>query len=277
MRIRSAAKINPVLNVLGQRADGYHELQTIMQSVSLYDQLEFARADALEVNAPAGLTERPEQNLVYRAARAFLAKYAPRQGVRITLTKNIPLAAGLAGGSTDCAGTLIGLNKFFALNRPVSELAAIAAALGSDIVYCLYGGAYLARGRGEILQKIPEPPRRPGLILKPPFGLSTAEVYRRCAPRPAVDLSLYQHGNSTALALQNDLIAPALSLRPELQNYFHIIEATRPAAYQMSGSGPAIFAFYEDTAARDAAFFALNTQNEVYKIETVPRAQLFSE
>jgi len=173
VRIRCAAKINLVLNILGRRTDGYHELQMIMQSVSLYDYLDFARSETLEVIAPASITADIRQNLVYRAAAGFLAKYAPDKGVRITLTKNIPLAAGLAGGSADCAGTLIGLNQFLQTGLPVQELEAIANSLGSDIAYCLYGGTYLAGGRGEVLTKLPEIPKMYGLILKPPFALST--------------------------------------------------------------------------------------------------------
>ncbi|MDR1453591.1 MAG: 4-(cytidine 5'-diphospho)-2-C-methyl-D-erythritol kinase [Candidatus Margulisbacteria bacterium] len=281
LRVKSAAKINLVLNVLGQRRDGYHELRTVLQSVSLYDTLEFARADSLEVDLPSGITDRPEQNLVYRAAEIFLQKYAPARGVKITMVKKIPLAAGLAGGSTDCAGALLGLNKFLALDLPLAELAAIATQLGSDIAYCLHGGAYLATGRGETLQKIPELPRLHGLILKPPFALPTAEVYK--AYRPSGDKifadDAYLRGKISPenIPTYNALWLAAAALRPELPAYRQTLAKTNPVACGMSGSGAALFAFYSDKVARETAAKDLLGRYEIYPIETINSAQIISE
>jgi 4-diphosphocytidyl-2-C-methyl-D-erythritol kinase len=281
LRIRSAAKINLILSVSGKRRDGYHELRTILQSVSLYDTLEFARADRLEIDAPSGITDKPEQNLVYRAAEIFLQKYAPAQGVKITLTKKIPLAAGLAGGSTDCAGALLGLNKFLEINLPLAELDKIANQLGSDIAYCLRGGTYLAIGRGESLQKIPELPRLYGLILKPPFALSTAEVYQayhHTEPKIFVD-DAYLAGKISPenLPTHNALWAAAITLQPELPAYKQILERTSPIACNMSGSGTALFAFYNDKNARDTVTKALAGQCKIYPIETTNFAQIIHE
>ncbi|GBR76922.1 4-diphosphocytidyl-2C-methyl-D-erythritol kinase [Candidatus Termititenax persephonae] len=282
LRVQSAAKINLVLNVLGQRADGFHELRTVLQSVSLYDTLDFARADGLEVDAPQGITQDVKQNLVYRAAEIFGQKYAPAKGVKITLTKNIPLAAGLAGGSTDCAGTLLGLNKFFALGLPNSELAKIANQLGSDIAYCLHGGTCLAEGRGELLKKLPELPKMHGLILQPPFACPTGAVYGKVSPakNKPLELGAYRGGKVTVENLQanlrNDLIEPALLWQPRLTEYFKAVEDTGPAAWQMSGSGASIFAFYKDSASRDAAILAL-PGHEIYPIETTDSAQNITE
>ncbi|GBR73103.1 4-diphosphocytidyl-2C-methyl-D-erythritol kinase [Candidatus Termititenax aidoneus] len=281
LRISSAAKINLVLSVLGKRRDDYHELRTILQSVSLYDTLEFARAERLEIDAPAGITEQPEQNLVYRAAEIFLQKYAPAQGVKITLTKKIPLAAGLAGGSADCAGALLGLNKFLAVNLPLAELDKIANQLGSDIAYCLRGGAYLALGRGEMLRKIPELPRLYGLILKPPFALSTAEVYRAYRPAGvkifADDAYIEGKISPENLPTHNALWPAAGALQPELPAYRQILKATNPIACSMSGSGAALFAFYNDKITRDKAAVSLYGRYEIYPIETINSAQTISE
>ncbi|MDR1113931.1 MAG: 4-(cytidine 5'-diphospho)-2-C-methyl-D-erythritol kinase [Candidatus Margulisbacteria bacterium] len=281
LRIKSAAKINLILNVLGRRQDGYHELRTILQSVSLYDTLEFARAERLEIDAPSGITARPEQNLVYRAAEIFLQKYAPAQGVKITLTKKIPLAAGLAGGSTDCAGALLGLNKFLEINLPLTELDKIANQLGSDIAYCLRGGAYLAVGRGETLQKIPELPRLYGLILQPPFALSTAEVYKAYHPAGskifADDVYIEGKISSESLPTHNALWSAASALQPELPAYRQLLKATNPIACNMSGSGAALFAFYSDKNTRAAAVATLSGQYEIYPIETTNSAQIISE
>ena len=281
LRIQSAAKINLILSVLGRRRDGYHELQTVMQSVSLYDTLEFARADKLEVNLPSGITDKPEQNLVYRAAEIFLRKYAPAQGIKITLAKKIPLAAGLAGGSTDCAGVLIGLNKFLAINLPLAELDKIANQLGSDVAYCLRGGTCLAVGRGETLQKIPELPRLYGLILKPPFALSTAEVYKAYRPAGskifAVDAYIEGKISPENLPAHNALWPAAIALRPELPACRQLLKATGPIACSMSGSGAALFAFYKDKAARDAAANSLFDRYEIYSMETTNSAQIILE
>jgi 4-diphosphocytidyl-2-C-methyl-D-erythritol kinase len=281
LRIKSAAKINLILNVLNRRRDGYHELRAVLQSVSLYDTLEFARAERLEIDAPSGLTERPEQNLVYRAAEIFLQKYAPAQGVKITLTKKIPLAAGLAGGSTDCAGALLGLNKFLEINLPLAELDKIANQLGSDIAYCLRGGAYLATGRGEALQKIPELPQFYGLILQPPFALSTAEVYeayRPAEPKTFAD-DAYMTGKISPenLPTHNALWSAAIALQPELPAYKQVLERTNPIACNMSGSGAALFAFYSDKNTRDTAAKALSVRYEIYPIETTNSAQTVYE
>ncbi|MDR2429101.1 MAG: 4-(cytidine 5'-diphospho)-2-C-methyl-D-erythritol kinase [Candidatus Margulisbacteria bacterium] len=281
LRVKSAAKINLVLSVLGKRRDGYHELRTILQSISLYDTLEFARADRLEINLPSGITDRPEQNLVYRAAEIFLQKYAPAQGVKITLTKKIPLAAGLAGGSTDCAGALVGLNKFLALNLPLAELEKIANQLGSDIAYCLRGGSYLAVGRGEALRKIPELPRLFGLILKPPFALSTAEVYEAYRPAGSEFFSddAYIEGKISAenIPTHNALWPAAIALRPELPAYRQLLKAANPIACNMSGSGAALFAFYKDEGTRDTVANSLSDRYEIYSIETINSAQIILE
>jgi 4-diphosphocytidyl-2-C-methyl-D-erythritol kinase len=281
LRINSSAKINLILNVLGRRRDGYHELRTVLQSVSLFDTLEFARADKLEINLPSGITERPEQNLVYRAAEIFWQKYAPAQGVKITLSKKIPLAAGLAGGSTDCAGALLGLNKFLALNLPLAELEKIANQLGSDIAYCLRGGSYLAAGRGETLKKIPELPRLHGLILKPPFALSTAEVYKAYRPdgNKVFSEAAYLDGKISPenIPTHNALWPAAAALQPELPAYRQALEKTNPAACNMSGSGTALFAFYKDETARDAAAASLAGRYEIYPVETTNSAQTSGE
>lgn len=249
-----------------------------MQSVSLSDYLDFARADTLEVITSAQITANIQENLVYRAAEIFLAKYAPDSGVRITLSKNIPLAAGLAGGSTDCAGTLFGLDQFFKTELPRPELETIANSLGSDIAYCLQGGTCLAEGRGENLTKLPEIPKMYGIILKPPHSLSTAEVYKKCsASETLYPIKSYLSGqidiNNLRNNIGNALYPAALSLLPELRDHLDALQVTQPVAAQMSGSGSAFFAFYTDIFARDTAFSLLKTKYEVYAVETIPYAQ----
>lgn len=280
IRVKAFAKINFFLELLGKRADGYHELRSVMQSVSLSDVLtvRLRKKPGITLKTNKDITGKPEDNLVYRAAEIFLKKYNKQdRGLDIYLQKNIPVAAGLAGGSADCAAVLHGLNKLFKLNLTTAELAEIADQLGSDITFCLYGGTMLAEGRGEKVNPLPFVGRWPGIIIKPEFGISTADVYRQVRKitleqKKSLICSNFVYGKvglaELADNLTNDLFPYALNLRPELLKFIEDIKKTDPAAVQMSGSGPAIFAFYPGKTARDAAFRRLKFK-EKYKIETV--------
>lgn len=280
VKVKAFAKINFFLELLGKRSDGYHELRSVMQSVSLYDILtiRLCRTPGITLKVNKKITGRPEDNLVYRAADIFLKKYNKQNhGLDIHLQKNIPIAAGLAGGSADCAAVLHGLNKLFKLNLKTAELAEIADQLGSDITFCLYGGTMLAEGRGEKVKPLPFVGRWAGIIIKPEFGISTADVYRQVKNIPmeqkkSLICSNFINGKTTLVNLtdnlNNDLFPYALNLRPELLKFIENIKKTGPAAVQMSGSGPAIFVFYMSKILRDAAFRGLQFK-EKYKIETV--------
>jgi 4-diphosphocytidyl-2-C-methyl-D-erythritol kinase len=266
--------------LLGKRPDGYHELRSVMQSISLYDILTVClrKNPGIILKTNKNITGRPEENLVYRAAQLFLKKYSKQNhGLSIYLRKKIPVAAGLAGGSADCAAILHGLNKVFKLNLTTAELAEIADQLGSDITFCLYGGAMLAEGRGEKVKPLPFVGRWPGIIIKPEFGISTADVYRQVKKiipeqKKSFICNNFVHGRvaleKLADNLHNDLFPYALNLRPDLLKFIENIKKTVPIAVQMSGSGPSIFAFYLEKRARDRAFRQLKFK-EKYKIETV--------
>jgi 4-diphosphocytidyl-2-C-methyl-D-erythritol kinase len=271
LTVRCAAKINFILDVLGKRPDGYHELTMVMQSVSLYDTLSLqSQPHGITLVTSAGITEKPEDNLIYKAALLLQKDFPHITGVSITLDKKIPLAAGLAGGSADCAGTLHGLNRLFNLQLSTKQLEVYANQLGSDITFCLYGGTYLAEGRGELLTKLPGVPAMSGLILKPPFPISTAAVYRNI-PKDyqgtKTDLTAYRNGTGT-LVLSNDLYPFACQVAPEEKNYVDLVKKTNPLACQMSGSGPSIFAFYHTLAQRNTAELSLS-DHEIYSIQTV--------
>jgi len=258
LEISSPCKVNLILNILGKREDGFHELETIMHPVNLCDRLNFAlgaREIQIECNQP-DLPTGPE-NMVHRAAAAFLKSAGIRDGVRIHLEKNIPLAAGLGGGSGNAALTLVGLNELFGHPLPPEELQPIAASLGSDIPFFLQSKPALATGRGEIIKTLDCFSCLEGaafLLVYPGFGVSTAWTYQQLARFPdslngragrAEELAAKLHSASLAEAsagFYNSLEAPVLEKYPLLAMLQEFLRASGAAATLMSGSGSTTFA-----------------------------------
>ncbi len=262
---QSPAKVNLLLNILGKRPDGFHELETVMHPVNLFDTIHFERGGhgiqltCDEPALPVGL-----QNLVYRAAEAFLRAAKISDGVRIRLVKKIPLAAGLGGGSGNAATTLLALKELF--DRPLStaKLNELATALGSDVPFFLQGRPALATGRGEQIQPLDFFPALRGkafLLIHPGFGIATAWAYQSLArfpdrlngrPGRAQELvSLLQAGDLCAArdGFYNSLEAPALEKYPVLQLFQEFLRANGALAALMSGSGSTTFAIVEHVAA----------------------------
>jgi 4-diphosphocytidyl-2-C-methyl-D-erythritol kinase len=251
VRVWTPAKVNLFLEVLRRRPDGYHDLATLMVTVGLYDTLEFhdspAGPIALTCDLP-GLATGPD-NLVWRAAELFRQHTGIGRGVRIHLRKRTPLAAGLAGGSSDAAATLAGLNRLWRRGLNRTELASLGARLGSDVAFFFRGPAAWCTGRGEIVE-----PVRPGLTLHlllafPPVGLATPAVFQALTvparPREGTEVrSAFVAGNHQALAagLFNRLEEPALVLCPTLARLRQRLAEHNPAAVLMSGSGTTVFA-----------------------------------
>ncbi|MGQ9601120.1 MAG: 4-(cytidine 5'-diphospho)-2-C-methyl-D-erythritol kinase [Candidatus Bipolaricaulia bacterium] len=256
MRIRAYAKINLGLRVLRKRGDGYHEIQTLMQSISLADELliepyghdqDQGLILDLDLEGEPPLPSPPEENLVYRAAELIFKATGQPLNLRIKLLKRIPVGAGLGGGSSDGAATLIGLNRLLELGLSEEQLASLAAPLGSDVPFFLKGGTCLISGRGERVVRLPALPKYHFVLLIPPFALSTAEVYREfdrlneekeVQPQPARHLEV--------APLRNDLERAALALRPELARYRDFLEEARADFFGMSGSGPTWFAGFKE-------------------------------
>ncbi len=250
--VRAPAKVNLYLEVLGKRPDGYHDIATLMVAVSLYDTLEFRPEPSGAVTltcAHPDLSTGPD-NLVSRAAVLLRRRYPGPQGARIRLRKRIPLAAGLAGGSTDAAATLAGLNRLWQLNLAAPELMALAAELGSDVPFFLAGSpAAWCTGRGEKVEPLALGKTLWLVLVCPEVGLATAEVYRRVivpkvphtgdAIRRAVE-----DGDVTAIGrqLHNRLEPAARQLCPDLADLRRRLEQTGPAGQLMSGSGSSHFA-----------------------------------
>ncbi|CCO08602.1 4-(cytidine 5'-diphospho)-2-C-methyl-D-erythritol kinase [Desulforamulus hydrothermalis] len=259
LRLNAHGKINLTLDVLGRRPDGYHQVEMIMQSIGLHDTLEFAyRPGEIVLDVSGVPVTAGEDNLVFKAAR-LLRQYAGEQaGALIRLHKEIPVAAGLAGGSSNAAAALRGLNRLWQLGLTDEQLSRLAVRLGADVPFCLLGGTAIARGVGELLTPLPPAPRFGVVLVKPPFGVSTAEVYRNLnlaalGSRPdtaAMAESLRQGDLSRVAAnLCNVLESVTIKWHPQLQQVKEALLAAGCLGVLMSGSGPTVFGLTEDEAA----------------------------
>jgi len=264
----SPCKVNLLLNILGKRPDGFHELETVMQPVNLCDQLTFKKTSGpveLSVNHPHLPVDT--RNLVHRAATGFLQAAKISDGVRIHLEKVIPLAAGLGGGSGNAATTLLALNELFSQPLPATKLAELAAELGSDVPFFLQSKPALATGRGEQIQPLDDFPALPGkafLLIHPGFGISTPWAYQNLARFPAALngqpgraqklIASLRTGDLRAVGsgFYNSLEAPALEKYPVLALFQEFLRAQGALAALMSGSGSTTFAIVENVNAGEA-------------------------
>ncbi|MDB6068294.1 MAG: 4-diphosphocytidyl-2-C-methyl-D-erythritol kinase [Pedosphaera sp.] len=263
----SPCKVNLLLNILGRRADGFHELETVMHPVRFCDQLVFSRGgQGIELTCSDASLPVDSKNLVHRAATAFLEAARITEGVRIHLEKKIPQAAGLGGGSGNAATTLLGLNELFGQPLAAEQLPAIAAELGSDIPFFLQTKPALATGRGEKITSFDAFPAMNGavfLLIHPGFGISTPWAYKNLARFPAAlngqagraqKLIQLLQGSDLATAgkeFYNSLEAPALEKYPLLALYQEFLRANGATAALMSGSGSTTFALAENQAAAE--------------------------
>ncbi len=261
----SACKVNLLLNILGKRADGFHELETVMQPVALHDELTFKRGGAaLDLSCSDPALPVDSTNLVHRAATAFLESARITDGVSIHLTKNIPMAAGLGGGSGNAATTLLGLNELFGKPLSPEQLFQIAARLGSDVPFFLQHQPAMALGRGEQVESLAPFAALQGawmLLIHPGFGISTPWAYKELANFPdALNgragrahelIALLQAGDLAAAgaAFYNSLEAPALRKHPLLALFQEFLGTHGAVATLMSGSGSATFALVRDQSA----------------------------
>lgn len=287
----SFAKINLHLEVVGRRADGYHELRTIFQTIDLADRvtLEPRREPRVEL-AVAGAPGLPtgRENLAVRAAESFLAAHpdAPFGGVAITLDKRIPAGGGLGGGSSNAATVLLGLARLAGLDPfepPIARrLADLAGPLGADVPFFLVGGCALGLDRGDRIVPLPDPlPPAAGQelhLVLPPFGLSTAEVFRGIErpgdPTPFAPLERALAGDRVALdALvgRNDLEAPAFALSPPLAAMYTALVREGAGRVRMSGSGSSLFAFFADAASAGKAVAGLPREVHWFRVSMLGR------
>ena len=249
---KAPAKINLLLDVLRKREDGYHEIEMVMTMVDLADRLEMEELprDTIVLSSQAGYIPLDEKNLAFQAARLVKDRYGVKKGVFIHLDKRIPVAAGLAGGSSDAAAALRGLNRLWGLNLPEEELIGLAAELGSDVPYCVQGGTAIARGRGEKLERLPSLPPCWVVLAKPPINVSTADVYGRfrlekVERHPSLErmVRAIRDGSFRGICaeLGNVLETVTLELHPEVRRLKEIMGKLGADGVLMSGSGPTVF------------------------------------
>jgi 4-diphosphocytidyl-2-C-methyl-D-erythritol kinase len=258
--IAACAKVNLHLRVLGRRSDGYHELETVFQSISLADELTFQDAPdgvAVDMSVPPQGPEAPpaNENLIDKAARAVARRAGVARGVTVSVDKRIPLGAGLGGGSADAAATLVALNELWELGLSQYELTQIGLALGSDVPFCLMGGRAVGTSRGERLRALPAGGELWFVLGISSEPLSTADVYaawdvlpRDSGAPPAPPSLGPDRGDAVGPLLHNDLERAALVLRPKLADDKRALLEAGALGALVAGSGPTIFGLGRDEA-----------------------------
>ena len=293
IRLKARAKINLTLDVTGKREDGYHLLETIMQTVALYDGIYMKKLDQPEIKLKTNLPWLPvdERNLAWKAANLMRETYGIEGGVFIEIDKRIPVAAGLAGGSTDCAAVLVGMNRLFDLHLAETELEELAGKLGSDIPYCVRRGTVLCEGVGEIMTNVEHScPECHVVLAKLPVSVSTVSVYKGLKwdqvekhPDTKAMLEAMEEGDVAKMGklLCNVLETVTIEMHPKIQEIKNRLMELGAEGALMSGSGPTVFALFKDREkARKAAAlvkreFALkdSVATRTYRVQREPRGE----
>lgn len=257
LELKAYGKINLGLDVIRKRPDGYHDLDMVMQMVDVYDDVILTQIEGTEivVRTDTAVLSNGTDNLAYMAARMLMDEFGITQGLEITIKKRIPIAGGMAGGSSDCAATLKGVNQMFDLGLSKEELMERGVRLGADVPYCILGGTAIARGIGEILTPLPTPPECHVIIAKPPVSVSTAFVYGNIRPdkierRPDIETmvsaiktqDLYKLAESLYNVME-DITVPQYPIIQEIKTVMLDNGALNSI---MSGSGPTVFGLYDD-------------------------------
>lgn len=258
MKTKAYAKINWHLNVLGKRDDGYHELDMLMQQISLHDEIEILPGDDLEIQVRnASFVPKTEQNLAYRAAEALRTQAGITKGAVIRLKKNIPVGAGLGGGSADAAAVLLALNELWELHYDITALKQIGLPLGSDIPFCIHGGFARVGSKGEDIRPLVSGRPYCLVVIQPCRGLSTGKVFGALRLQAGMDnkeenllgtLKALQMGDYSLLArsAHNDLQDVSLEFRPQIGEAISALKQSGAKMAMMSGSGSAVFGVYSD-------------------------------
>ena len=268
MRLRALAKINLGLDILGKREDGYHEVRMIMQTIQMYDVLDMKRVKkpgiSLSVNYP--YIPNDERNLVYKAARLLMYEFQIKEGVEIRLEKFIPVAAGMAGGSSDAAAALVGINRLFKLGLSERDLMERAVNIGADVPYCVMRGTALAEGIGEKLTRITQVPECFVLIGKPGVNVSTKTAYEslqldKLSYRPDIDGMIEDIERGDLLAMtekMGNVFEPGITEKyPVIGEIRKLMEEHGALKAMMSGSGPTVFGIFDDRKKMEGAAAAL--------------------
>lgn len=267
IELKAMGKINLGLDVLGTREDGYHLVRMIMQTVRLYDRMEIRRKDTPGIRVSTNLHYLPtnENNLVYKAAKLLMDEFRIRSGLEIRLEKHIPVAAGMAGGSSDAASVLFGVNKMFELDLSQKDLMERGVKLGADVPYCVLRGTALAEGIGEVLTPLPSMPDCHVLIAKPGISVSTRYVYEHLDAKPITehpDIDAVMEGlrqgdlGKIAANMGNVLESVTIPAYPVIDSIKRDMKANGALMAMMSGSGPTVFGLFDDLErAKEASRF----------------------
>lgn len=270
LNYKARAKINLGLDVCRRLENGYHEVKMVMQTIDLYDELIFKkRQDSdiiLLIDSMAGAATdnlgKLEDNLIYKAARLMKENYHIAQGVEVRLKKNIPVAAGMAGGSTDAAVVMLAMNEMFALGRSKEELMGLALPLGADIPFCIMGGTALAEGIGEKLTRLPRPPHAEIVVVKPPIMVSTAKVYQsldlnKMDKHPDIDgmVKALEDNDLRGITQRMENVMETVTEVefPIITDIKKMLTGNGALNAMMSGSGPSIFGVFQDAGTAAAA------------------------
>ena len=265
MELKALGKINLGLDVLGRRENGYHDVRMVMQTLYLYDQITIEKTEKPGIELSTNLFYLPvnENNLAYRAADLLMQKFGVEEGVKITLEKHIPVAAGMASGSSNAAAVLYGINRMFSLGLSQEELMERGVKLGADVPYCIMRGTVLAEGIGEILTPLPAMPRCTALVAKPPISGSTKLVYEKLdaheiEDHPDIDGVLEglerQDLKKIASSMGNVLERVTVEEYPVIEEIKEMMKENGALNAMMSGSGPTVFGLYSDKRmAKEAA------------------------
>jgi 4-diphosphocytidyl-2-C-methyl-D-erythritol kinase len=281
------AKINWSLRVIGKRADGYHEIDTVLQTISLHDTLTFQVTDDPQIvlSCDDRSIASDEPNLAWRAAEAVQSRFRVAQGVKIRLEKRIPARAGLGGGSSDAAATLLGLAHLWRIEIAKDDLLELAANLGTDVAFFLYGGAAWGRGRGNTLAALEDTPDTYFVVLKPKASVSTSKAYE-ALNSPALTTSDSKIILSSSRAddfsdkvnpdiLHNDFEAVAFKLEPEIERTKVALAKAGAKATLLAGSGSAVFGIFDNKDAQERAIQAIELETgwRAFPCKTVGRRQ----
>ena len=264
VRLKAMAKINLGLDVVRKREDGYHEVRMIMQTIRMYDQIRLRAVSEAGIKVRTNLSYLPcnEDNLVHKAAKLLMEEFEVREGLSIELKKYIPVAAGMAGGSSDAAAVMVGVNRMFGLGLTKAQLMERGVKIGADVPYCIMRGTVLAEGIGEILTPLPPMPKCHVLIAKPGIHVSTKFVYGglhldEVTVHPDIDgQAAIKAGdlNEAARLMGNVLESVTVSTYPVIDEIKEFMVQHGALGAMMSGSGPTVFGLFEDERTAKRAY-----------------------
>lgn len=278
LEYKARAKVNLGLDVCGRLENGYHEVKMVMQTVDIYDELVFKRRQdpdiILAVDSQDTLGD-VSNNLIFRAAKLMKEYFSIKEGIEIYLKKNIPVAAGMAGGSTDAAATMLAMNELFGLGKSKEQLMELAVRLGADIPFCILGGTALAEGIGEKLTELPAPQKAAILIAKPDIMVSTKDVYENLhletvEKHPDIDgmIQALKDGSLRGVTdrMENVLETVTIQLYPVIEEIKSFMKEHGAINALMSGSGPTVFGIYQTEEEAKQAAAALKETKKARQI-----------